>query len=69
MTRNRHIIVAAEPSNCTADSKHLPALLDAVVATAGEFGRPRSAEGGKSTDPKSTGGLQWPQLTAQNRFR
>ncbi|GMU47723.1 MAG: hypothetical protein AMXMBFR26_25050 [Porticoccaceae bacterium] len=34
---HRQIIVAAELSNCAADSDRLPVLLDAVVATVGEL--------------------------------
>jgi hypothetical protein len=34
---HRQIIVAAELSNCAADNEHLPGMLEAVVATAGNL--------------------------------
>ncbi len=43
---HRQIIVAAELSNCAADSNQLPALLDAVVASAGELPAQALADAG-----------------------
>jgi hypothetical protein len=43
---HRQIIVAAELSNCAADSDRLPVLLDAVVATAGDLPAQALADAG-----------------------